>query len=140
MDCYENAMSMGRVVCPKPRRVGPSNFNNSSMPLRFHIRNDAMAFDSKPGIELLDSILRKEGYEAERCANASPPFFFGSPPCRAQNPVVQDSHFRVEKPTIIVSSSSDSSSLTSPNSQPPLRVEGFDCQSSHVFAVAYNPR
>ncbi|KAL0462029.1 UNVERIFIED_CONTAM: hypothetical protein Slati_0090500 [Sesamum latifolium] len=52
-------MSMGRVFCPKPRRVGPSNSNNTVLLLRFHIRNDVMAFDSKPGAEFLDFIIRE---------------------------------------------------------------------------------
>ncbi|KAK6128513.1 hypothetical protein DH2020_037747 [Rehmannia glutinosa] len=147
MDCCDNSLAMGRVVCPKPRRVGPSNFNNSVAPLRFHIRNDAVAFDSKPGAELLDLILRKEGYEAERCSNvsSSPPFFFGSPPCRAPNPIVQDAHFRVEKLPTTVSSPSDSAALPSAhsrakfgNKQAAVRVEGFDCQSSCFVAMAYN--
>ncbi|KAK6152880.1 hypothetical protein DH2020_012519 [Rehmannia glutinosa] len=134
---------MGRVVCPKPRRVGPSNFNNSVAPLS----NDAVAFDSKPGAELLDLILRKEGYEAERCStvSSSPPFFFGSPPCRAPNPVVQDAHFRVEKLPTLVSSPSDSASLPLAhsrakfgNKQAAVRVEGFDCQNSCFVAMAYN--
>ncbi|KAL3640437.1 hypothetical protein CASFOL_015405 [Castilleja foliolosa] len=142
MDCFDKSMAMGRVVCPKPRRVGPSNFN-SAMPLRFHIRNDPVAFDSKPEAELLDLILHKEGYEAER---SSPPFLFGSPPCRAPNPVVQDAHFRVEQIPTTISSPSDSVSPPSARSRvkfgnkaaAAVRVEGFDCQSSCCAAMAYN--
>ncbi|KAL3642527.1 hypothetical protein CASFOL_013342 [Castilleja foliolosa] len=58
MDCCDDSMAMDRIVCPKPRPVGPSNLN-SVMPLRFHIRNDAVAFDSKSGNELPDLIHRK---------------------------------------------------------------------------------
>ncbi|KAK4490570.1 hypothetical protein RD792_001252 [Penstemon davidsonii] len=110
MDCCGNPMAMGRVVCPKPRRAGTSNFNNPMTPFRFHMRNDVEAFDSKPGAELLDLIPRKADYEAERdtTVSSSPPFFFGSPPCRAPNPLVQDSHFGVKKPTSVCSSPSDS--------------------------------
>ncbi|KAL6507522.1 hypothetical protein OROGR_023717 [Orobanche gracilis] len=147
MDCCDNSMAMGRVVCPKPRRVCPSNFN-SVMPMRFHTRNDAVTFDSNSAAELLDLILRKEGYEADRCAvaSSSPPFFFGSPPCRAPNPVVQDAQFRAEQPTTTVSSPSGSATQPSTahsrvkfgNIQAAVRVEGFDCQRSCFSAIAYN--
>ncbi|KAI3451766.1 hypothetical protein Pfo_008431 [Paulownia fortunei] len=143
MDCCEDPMAMGRVVCPKPRRAGPSNVNSPTMvPLRFHIRNEA---ESKPGAELLGLILRKEDFQAERCAtlSSSPPFFFGSPPCRTPNPLVQDAHFGVEKLTFICKSPTDSASPRSSHAreqfgkkQAAVRVEGFDCQSSRAVAMA----
>ncbi|KAL8549795.1 hypothetical protein ACS0TY_008577 [Phlomoides rotata] len=143
MDCCENQIATGRVVCPKPRRVGPSNFNNSMTPLRFPMRNSAEALDSKLAAGLLDLSLCKEGFEAEGCgtvSSSSPPFYFGSPPCRAQNPIVQDDHFRVQKHGSTVSSPSDSSSahnrVKSGYKQAAVRVEGFDCQSSRVVAMA----
>ncbi|XP_073272313.1 uncharacterized protein [Primulina huaijiensis] len=140
MNCCEDPMAMGRVVCPKPRRVGPYNLNSSIMPLRFRIRNDVEVSDSITGDELLDLILRKD-YKAEQCAAlpSSPPFFFGSPPCRAANPVVQDSHFRVEprasncfSPSNPALSSSAHPKVGFEKKQAAIRVEGFDCQSSRV--------
>ncbi|XP_057784256.1 uncharacterized protein LOC131001695 [Salvia miltiorrhiza] len=86
MDCCEDPMAMCRVVCPKPRRVAPLTIS------RFHIRNDS---ESNDGAELLGLILRQEHNEAER--RASLPFAFGSPPCRTQNPLVQDADFRSEQ-------------------------------------------
>lgn len=82
----------------------------------------------------------QEGFKAEGCPNvsSSPPFFFGSPPCRAPNPLVQDAHFRVEKPKTTVSSPSDSASRPSARSPAVVRVEGFDCRSPHVFAMTLN--
>lgn len=88
----------------------------------------------------------QEGFLGEGCASisSSPPFFFGSPPCRAQNPLAQDAHFMVQKHGPTVSSSpSDSASLPSAshsrvkfgNKQAAVRVEGFDCQS-RVTAMA----
>ncbi|KAL0431311.1 UNVERIFIED_CONTAM: hypothetical protein Sradi_0757100 [Sesamum radiatum] len=141
MDCCDNPMAMGQVFCPKPRRVGPSNSNNTVLPLRFHIRNDVIAFDSKSGAEFLDFIICEDGFEEEPCATASssPPSLIGSPPCRTSNPLVQDANFRVEKLTTTVSSPSDSDSVPSThsrvkfeNKQAALRVEGFDSQSSRV--------
>ncbi|KAL3615822.1 ACT domain-containing protein acr6 [Castilleja foliolosa] len=67
MDCCDDSMAMDRIVCPKPRPVGPSNLN-SVMPLRFHIRNDAVAFDSKSGNELPDLIHRKVGKRSSPAA------------------------------------------------------------------------
>ncbi|KAG8384086.1 hypothetical protein BUALT_Bualt04G0081500 [Buddleja alternifolia] len=147
MDCCENPMALGCVVCPKPRRAGQSNVNNNTaMPLRFHIRNDVEAFGSKAGAELLGLILHKEDVKAERCASlsSSPPFFFGSPPCRCPNPVVQDVHFGDQKLTSKCSSS-PSGSASPPSAQTRLqfgkkqaavvRVEGFDSQSSHFVAM-----
>ncbi|XP_011097198.1 uncharacterized protein LOC105176170 [Sesamum indicum] len=144
MDCCDNPMAMGRVFCPKPRRVVPPNTNKAVLPLRFHIRNDVIAFDSKPGVEFLEFIIREDGFEEEPCAtvSSSPPFFIGSPPCRIGNPLVQDAHFRVEKLTTTVSSPSDSDLVPSAhsrvkleNKQAALRVEGFDSPSSGVVAL-----
>ncbi|KAL0423985.1 UNVERIFIED_CONTAM: hypothetical protein Sradi_0933300 [Sesamum radiatum] len=141
MDCCDNPMAMGRVFCPKPRRVRPSNSNNTVLPLRFRLRNDVVVFDSKPGAEFLDFIIREDSFEEEPCAavSSSPPFLIGSPPCRTGNPLVQDAHFRVEKRTTTVSSPSDSDSVSSTHSrvkfedkQTALRVEGFGSQSSRV--------
>ncbi|KAL1536911.1 hypothetical protein AAHA92_29486 [Salvia divinorum] len=86
-----------RVVCPKPRRVAPLNLNTIS---RFHIRNDSNSRITH-GADLLGLILRQDYNEAERCGNlaSSPPFSFGSPPSRTQNPVVQDADFWVENLT-----------------------------------------
>ncbi|XP_011099555.1 uncharacterized protein LOC105177941 [Sesamum indicum] len=134
MDCCENPMAMGRVICPKPRRPGQSNINSPAMvPLRFHIRNDA---ESKPAAELLGLILCKEDFKAERCAtpSSSPPFLFGSPPCRTANPLVQDAHFGVERLTNMHRTPTDLALPRSPHAreqfgkkQATVRVVGFHC-------------
>ncbi|KAK6150980.1 hypothetical protein DH2020_015912 [Rehmannia glutinosa] len=131
MDCCEDPMAMGRVVCPKPRRANV--YSPSMVPLRFHIRNDA---ESKSGAELLGLIL-KEDFQS------SPPFFFGSPPCRTQNPVVQDAHFGVENLTFIRNSPTDSVSPRSAHGREQLgkkqavvRIEGFDCPNHRAVATA----
>ncbi|KAL8472579.1 hypothetical protein ACS0TY_029058 [Phlomoides rotata] len=121
MDCCEDSPPMCRVVCPKPRRAAP---------LKSHIRNDAA---SKAGAELLGQIHRKDKFEAEQCAtlSSSPPFFFGSPPCRTRNPVVQDEHFRVEKLSFIHEALNTERPAHARKQlgekQAFVRVEGFDC-------------
>ncbi|GFP97416.1 hypothetical protein PHJA_001885700 [Phtheirospermum japonicum] len=141
--CKDAKAIMSQVVCPKPRRAGPSNFNSPSMavPLRFHTRDDA---ESKPVAELLGAIL-KEDFQADRCANlsSSPPFFLGSPPCRAPNPLVRDARFGVEKLNFVCVPPSESASPRSAQAkehfgkkQVAVRVEGFDCSSPRAVAMA----
>ncbi|KAF5200391.1 translocase subunit seca [Thalictrum thalictroides] len=120
------------LVCPIPRRFGP-------------MKNTAN--DSKAGVELLDIILSRGGYDTENSNNhltSSPPFFNGSPPSRATNPLVQDAHFEGRKltpmspllTTIPSTLSSSPSSLTRKggcartkfgHKPAAVRIEGFDC-------------
>ncbi|XP_073158531.1 uncharacterized protein [Henckelia pumila] len=111
MNCCESHMAMGRVVCPTPRRLGPFHADDRLiMPFRFLRRNDIGVFDAKQGAESMGTIFSKEDHEAEQSSTlaSSPPFFFGSPPCRAPNPLVQDSHFGLENSTPKCSSPSNS--------------------------------
>ncbi|KAG6392625.1 hypothetical protein SASPL_146849 [Salvia splendens] len=120
-DCCEDPMTMCRVVCPKPRRVAPLNLNTIS---RFHIRNDS---ESNHGADLLGLILRQDYNEAERCGYlaSSPPFSFGSPPTRTQNPVVQDADFWVEKLTFDSSSEEQFTNLGKKQAANRSRLQGF---------------
>ncbi|OAY57073.1 uncharacterized protein LOC110602647 [Manihot esculenta] len=149
--------SKGPVVCPKPRRVA-NLANYSSRTLRWHTSRQAEMCDSKAGAELLDIILMKDGHGTEQSAAhvASPlPFFCGSPPARAANPVIQDARFGDEKLTpmlpLLIPSPSSSSSPTSRKGgcmrmkfglkPAAVRVEGFDClnrdrQNSSIPAMA----
>ncbi|KAF2536283.1 hypothetical protein F2Q68_00022664 [Brassica cretica] len=148
------------VVCPKPRRVGVLA-NNLTRPLRLHMSQAAADLcDSEAGAELLDIIRRKEDN------GTIGPYFLGSPPSRAANPLAQDARFRDEKinplspnsPLLQPNSStgfpspSPSTSSSSSSSRgcvrmkfglkpPAVRVEGFDClnrdrQSSSIPAMA----
>lgn len=130
------------VVCPKPRRLGVSSNN----PLRSQISHRSEICKSKATAELLDLILKKEDYELEPQSPlpvaSTPPFFAGSPPRRAENPLVQDARFRDEKITPIMAPPAMSpSGLPSPSASArkgcarmkfgvkpaAVRVEGFDC-------------
>ncbi|XP_061359266.1 uncharacterized protein LOC133303377 [Gastrolobium bilobum] len=145
------------VICPKPRRVGVLS-NYPMRHLRWHFNQQADGSDSKAGAELLDIMFKKESYGEEFAnqAASSPPFFCGSPPMRAANPLVQDARFGDEKHTPI-SAILSPSGLPSPSSSASrkggcvrmsfgikpaaVRVEGFDClnrdrQNSRIPAVA----
>ncbi|KAJ7975737.1 Translocase subunit seca [Quillaja saponaria] len=131
------------LICPKPRRVGVLA-NTSLWPFRWYLSNQAEVYDSIAGAELLDIMLMK-GYGEQRVNHvaSSPPYFCGSPPSRAANPLVQDAQFGNKKLTPISTSAIPSpSSLSSPTSASweggcvrmkfghkpvAVRVEGFDC-------------
>jgi len=112
--------------------------------LRLKFCQENEGYDSNVGTELLDIIQNKE------VSSSSPPYFLGSPPVRASNPLVQDEQFKWEEhipqSTPVASSSPGLSSPSSPFQKggcvrmkfgvksAKLRVVGFDC---HVPAVAY---
>ncbi|KAI7733342.1 hypothetical protein M8C21_033937 [Ambrosia artemisiifolia] len=119
--------TMNGVVCPKPRR-----FHHNIHPI-----------ESKPRMDLLDMILTKECYDGERATNflpSSPPFFSGSPPNRASNPLAQDAMFGKEDPNPFSHafeaspSSSARGSCGRGQKHPAVRVEGFN--SRGISAVA----
>ncbi|KAE8663564.1 hypothetical protein F3Y22_tig00112928pilonHSYRG00027 [Hibiscus syriacus] len=137
------------MVCPKPRRLGFLNSLNDHpvRSLSWQLSHQGELCDSKPGSDVFDMILTKGGCGAEEsCANVAqpPPFFCGSPPCRAANPLIQDAQFGDEKTTtpfpllspIPPPSGLSSSSPSGPRkgscvranfgNKPAVRVEGFD--------------
>ncbi|OVA02950.1 hypothetical protein BVC80_8781g6 [Macleaya cordata] len=140
------------LVCPKPRRLGRSNHavNEPIRSLRWQLSHQADLCDSRAGTELLDIFLTKGGYGAEQSPSqvfsSSPPFFSGSPPSRASNPLIQDarfgdeqltqfSHLPVPVPIPSGMSSSPSSSTRKGgcarskfgHKPAAIRIEGFDC-------------
>ncbi|KAF7804043.1 uncharacterized protein G2W53_043154 [Senna tora] len=130
------------LICPKPRRVKTLS-QIHVRPLRWHLSLPDEGYDSKGGAEVLDMIF-KQSYGEEA---SSPPYFVGSPPVRAANPLIQDSQFaygRESAPTLSSSSSSSASVLLSPRKGgyvrtklglhgAAIRIEGFDC---HIPAVS----
>ncbi|KAF3635123.1 adenylate kinase family-like protein [Capsicum annuum] len=140
------------VVCPKPIR--PSRF------LQINNRQPD-ACDSKAGTELLDIILNKGSYDVETTnfeMSSSPPFFFGSPPARASNPLIQDAQFGNDSfvPILAIPEGAAAAAPSPPPSftsgigrnngagcvpvkfglkPAAVRIEGFNCCSS-ISAVA----
>ncbi|PQP96984.1 uncharacterized protein Pyn_29130 [Prunus yedoensis var. nudiflora] len=102
--------------------------------------------DSKAGAELLDLILRKEGYGLEQSLNevaSSPPYFCGSPPSRAANPLIQDARFGDEKLTPVSASPSPSTLSShakqgSPKFQHPSICLNFIERSVHRRAKCHH--
>ncbi|ESW32368.1 hypothetical protein PHAVU_002G316300 [Phaseolus vulgaris] len=145
-------MRMESVICPKPRRLGlinHSSINTHIRPLRYPISCQSEVEDSGVGAELLDIILPKESCYLARSGGqvvaSSPPFFCGSPPSRASNPVIQDEQFGNGNfsPFIEASSSSVRGCVPMKFGQTPaaVRIEGFDClnrdrSSCSISAVA----
>ncbi|MED6188012.1 hypothetical protein PIB30_081891 [Stylosanthes scabra] len=133
-------MRMESVVCPKPRRLALLNHS----PFDNHIRSFSYSSeieDSEAGAELLDIIFPKGSCYPERsgCQVASsPPFFCGSPPSRASNPVIQDEQFGNFSQFSLAPQSPSASSSSSArgfvrrkfgHSPAAVRIEGFDCLS-----------
>lgn len=147
----------GAVVCPKPRRIGL--FDSSYVHSNESIRSEAC--DLKAGTELLDIILTKGNYDEEKTnfeMASSPPFYFGSPPSRVSNPLIQDSQFSNDNfvpiqaipeaaaasPPSFTSTAASASARKNGggcvpvkygNKQAAVRIEGFNCRSS-ISAVA----
>ncbi|URE39003.1 hypothetical protein MUK42_30149 [Musa troglodytarum] len=88
------------VFCPKPRRVSPpAGVAAPIWPRRWHSSRQADFSDSNAVADLLDVLLAKDGEEQNHEAS-SPPFFCGSPPDRAANPVVHDARFGEDRPPL----------------------------------------
>jgi len=133
------------VVCPKPRRLGLLNhsINDPIRTLRWQLSHQTEQNDVKAGNDLIELMLiHGDRDQSSRSAVAtqvasSPPFFCGSPPSRASNPLIQDARFGEEKPKLPTPLSP--LSITSPrkggsyvrakfgHTPAPVRIEGFNC-------------
>ncbi|KAG7021608.1 hypothetical protein SDJN02_15334 [Cucurbita argyrosperma subsp. argyrosperma] len=134
--CQE--MRMESVVCPKPRRLVLQTPNDND-PIRAHRWpiSHTKTGNSKAGAELLDMILTKESYGEtySQQLGTSPPFFWGSPPSRASNPLVQDEQFGNRNNMYQASEGPPSPStrkggcarMKFGHRPAAVRIEGFDC-------------
>ncbi|GAA0141229.1 hypothetical protein LIER_02421 [Lithospermum erythrorhizon] len=127
------------VVCTKPRRAQGESFRASPL---IQINNHHIeAYGVKAGNELVDLILSKDacgGKKPNFHVALSPPFYNGSPPTRASNPVIQDEQFRTSKlnmnPSMIEPLASSASRLSgggcvpvrNQTLTPERRIEGFN--------------
>eukprot|EP00249_Psilotum_nudum_P008921 c21595_g1_i2 orf=660-1154(-) len=135
------------VICPKPRRVafGISSVTDIVTPAPRPRSQGSLAAEADAGGELLDILFRKDAAETGSCCS-SWPFFTGSPPSRASNPLIHDVQFtqkRLPPPPLIMPAKSSLGSPFGTNSSlknsscsvpfganPSVRVEGFVSASS----------
>ncbi|GLJ44588.1 hypothetical protein SUGI_0937140 [Cryptomeria japonica] len=127
------------VFCPKPRRSGlvMHQIPEFSKQTRRHRNHPPEHNDSEAGVEILDIFLSKSGCTDALTFGCSPPYFNGSPPSRADNPLIHDVKFihqsdvkflhqRVQaSPSTLSKPKSFGRSSFGPNAT--VRVEGFDC-------------
>ncbi|KAH7299325.1 hypothetical protein KP509_24G005600 [Ceratopteris richardii] len=123
-----------KLICPKPQRLAVANLRSVDFikPIRQVRSVSPVVIDSNDaGCEILEIFLSKNSCYGD--FGRSPPYFSGSPPSRAANPLVRDKHF-LHPSAYPISTSQVKVSLVAPNRENPLvRVEGFDCSSTHNF-------
>ncbi|KAL5573152.1 hypothetical protein UlMin_022749 [Ulmus minor] len=100
----EGLQVMGSVICPKPRRLGILNPS-----INDHIRT----FRYPISVEITNNQVA-----------LSPPFFCGSPPSRASNPIIQDEQFGNGKMAF------PSPTPPSKASNPVIQYEQFGCKEN----------
>ncbi|GLJ46227.1 hypothetical protein SUGI_0973910 [Cryptomeria japonica] len=128
-------MSQKQVICPEPRRapVVDSLVDELHKTCCWPPSNSMVQDEGDAGREILDIFLRKSGYGD---SNGSVPYFCGSPPVRAHNPLVNDVKFvRKDLPSPSVSLTQKSSCGASYGTNPSVRVEGFACSSSEKQCI-----
>ncbi|KAJ8455977.1 hypothetical protein OPV22_026700 [Ensete ventricosum] len=134
------------VFCPKPRRLSPpAGVADPIWPLRWPSSRRADFSDSNAVADLLDILLAKDGEEQQKQEASSPPFFCGSPPHRAANPVVHDARFGEDRPQLAPFAPVQPAQSVTPMSPKhakfgllpaAVRVEGFDCLDRGCSSIA----
>ncbi|KAK1387962.1 hypothetical protein POM88_016140 [Heracleum sosnowskyi] len=125
------SISDASLLCPRPRHLPCSSLDSKCQ---------SELNDSR--FEILDMIFTKGNYNPENNYHQvpwSPPFFMGSPPCRAPNPVTQNVEFGNQKLNLLSPTDEYSASSKHKNSkcsrprrkQKPaaVRIQGFNIRS-----------
>lgn len=124
--CEEN------VICPKPRRLGVATLSSTEVvkPVRLRRSMSPAGLECEAGHEILEIFLPKNSCGDCSSYGSSPPYFSGSPPSRAGNPLVRDVQFSHQRPPpspFVITQPKSSSNGPSFRASPPVRVEGFEC-------------
>uniref|UniRef100_A0A7N0V2B1 Uncharacterized protein n=2 Tax=Kalanchoe fedtschenkoi TaxID=63787 RepID=A0A7N0V2B1_KALFE len=148
----EEVRTVEPLPCPKPRRLGRAwgdSIADHITPNTYYCPKQVEECSRvNVGAGLLDIIMGEGGYGDDKSGRhlaSSPPFFYGSPPPRSSNPVVQDARFESEKAKApLLSSMKSPSPVSSPSScksggarlklgqkTAVVRIEGFDCLGGH---------
>lgn len=120
------------VICPKPRRLGVVSFSTPEVlkPVRQRRSMSPAGVEGEAGNEILEIFLNKISSGDATSLGCSPPYFSGSPPSRAGNPLVRDEEFshqrRPPSPSFVTRSKSSNAPISF-RASPPVRVEGFEC-------------
>ncbi|KMZ72700.1 unknownprotein [Zostera marina] len=139
------------VFCPMPRRVGQLNAASDWIrPHKLQLSVSADCSESSPASDIFDLALTKDWYDgldqfSASLVSSSPPYFCGSPPARAANPIVHDARFVQDKysnndhspltPTSPMSPTTSNTARKGGCSRPitaKVRVEGFDCLNRDI--------
>ncbi|KAL5232236.1 hypothetical protein ABZP36_031012 [Zizania latifolia] len=119
------------LICPQPRRASPRPpFVVDS------IHRTLPVYRADPASDILDLILSKNDPDVDTDSGSQVGFFCGSPPVRANNPVIHDPQFGKNLPSFSPLGSSFGKKsvgrveVGSPScgaSSPKVRIEGFAC-------------
>ncbi|MCO5551227.1 hypothetical protein L7F22_004726 [Adiantum nelumboides] len=118
-----------KIICPKPQRVAVANLRSVDFikPIRQVRSMSPVVIDgSDAGCEILDIFLSKSSYGD---FGGSPPFFSGSPPSRAANPLVRDTQFLHPHAYPVATSQAKVPAGTPIRANPSVRIEGFECSA-----------
>lgn len=125
------------TFCPKPRRLIPLAVVVAEPVLPFRCLSEGFPDSSAVEEDLVDLLLAKGG-ELDR-SDSSSPFFCGSPPSRAANPVVHDARFGEDLPPAPFAPFLPTQSMAAMSPKhgcahakfgllpAAVRVDGFDC-------------
>lgn len=115
------------VICPKPRKMAFISYCAPELikPMR-QWQSSSQLPECEAGSEILEIFLNKNACGESPNLGCSPPYYFGSPPSRAGNPIVHDVQFHKSSPSAILAKPKAPSGPSFPAS-PSVRIEGFDC-------------
>eukprot|EP00250_Pteridium_aquilinum_P014425 c21979_g1_i3 orf=210-725(+) len=126
-----------KIICPKPQRVAVATIRSTDFikPIRQLRSMSPVAVDgSDAGCEILEIFLSKNSCGDSPRFGCSPPYFTGSPPSRAANPLVRDTQFLHPHAYPVVATSQAKVPTASPHrASPSVRIEGFDCSGGRGF-------
>lgn len=121
-----------KIICPKPQRVAVTNLRSADFikPICQLRSVSPIAVDSSDaGCEIMEIFLSKYSHGESPKFGCSPPYFSGSPPSRAANPLVRDTQFvhRHAYHHHPVATTAQVKVPTGPRANPSVRIEGFEC-------------
>ncbi|KAK1293868.1 hypothetical protein QJS10_CPA16g00778 [Acorus calamus] len=126
--CCQSFPRMEDIICPQPRRAfrpmgvtnGVSSFSCNDARLPMHLQHN--------GLEMLDEILSQDKIEDDQDNNGDTGYFYGSPPVRLNNPIVNDVQFDMPTRTHtspLRISTGGKQNASSCRASPKAKIEGF---------------